>query len=109
MQDLAALIQNFGLAVAILIVLGVFLWRLLVWLKPWIEKLVSAHLAFVASTSEAVAKISETVDELKLLHTETAHQLQSTANQLGDIATTSKRASEILQAMANKQSEPGSK
>lgn len=102
MQDVANLIQNFGLAVAILIVLGVFLWRLLVWVKPWIEKLINTHIAFVNSTSATVAKISDTVDELKSLHV-------STSSRLDDIASNSKRASDLLQKMANHQNVPGVK
>lgn len=102
MQDIASLIQNFGLAVAILIVLGIFLWRLLVWIKPWIEKLITAHLAFVTTTSAAVAKITDTVDELKSLHVETSEKLEL-------LVGSSKKASDLLQKMANHQEVPGVK
>lgn len=102
MQDIASLIQNFGLAVAILIVLGIFLWRLLVWIKPWIEKLVTAHLAFVTSTSAAVEKIGESMSELKVLHVDTAERLD-------ELVTSSKKTSDLLQKMANHQEVPGVK
>lgn len=102
MQDIASLIQNFGLAVAILIVLGIFLWRLLVWLKPWVERLITTHIAFVNNTNTAVSKISETIDELKCVHAETASKLE-------ELVTSSKKASDLLQKMAHHQEVPGVK
>lgn len=110
MAEFANLIQNFGLAVAILIALGVFLWRLLVWIKPWVEKLVNAHLAFVNSTSATVDELKQTVSELKGLHEATTRNMgelvqsnMRTEQKLDKLVDSSARASDILQKMSNYQ------
>jgi hypothetical protein len=40
-------------------VLGVFLWRLLVWFKPWGEQLIREHILLVTELRGGIAKQSE--------------------------------------------------
>ena len=102
MQDLAALIQNLGLAVVLLLAIGIAFWRVIVWIKPWVERLITSHIAFVNSTDAAVTKLTDSVEELKHLHAGTAGQLQS-------ILESSKTTATLLQRMANHQDVPGEK
>jgi hypothetical protein len=64
-RSFAEMIQTFGLATAMLIVMGIFLWRLLGWIKPWAEKGMEAHLRFIAKTAETNEKLSDTLESTR--------------------------------------------
>lgn len=53
---------QYGIAIAVLaavlVVLCVFLWTVVRWLKPWAEKTIQSHINLTNETTEAVAKWS---------------------------------------------------
>lgn len=61
MSEWAQIVQTLGVAGACLLGLCMFCWRVLVWIRPWIEKVFSAHLELVDKTSGAIQGLTESL------------------------------------------------
>lgn len=68
MSDVSNMIQTFGLAVTILIFMGLFLWRIVVWFKPWAEKVISAHLSLVQALTECQRRQEAALETMASTH-----------------------------------------
>lgn len=64
-------LQMVGVPVAILIVLGLAMWKTARWLQPWVEKVLVSHLAFVDATESKLDMLCVKVER----HTESVDRL----------------------------------
>lgn len=52
-------VKSVGVSIAALIALATFLWRLLIWLKPWAEKAITAHINLVNVTCATIKRLEK--------------------------------------------------
>jgi len=64
-------LQMVGVPMAILIVLGLAMWRTARWLRPWVERVLNSHLQFVDGTAGKLDSLCEKVEG----HTESVDRL----------------------------------
>ena len=68
MGDVSNMIQTFGLAVTILFLVGLFIWRVVIWFKPWAEKVIVAHLTLVAALTECQKRQEAALETMASTH-----------------------------------------
>jgi hypothetical protein len=97
------LVQTFGLATGLLVVIGIATWRVLVWLKPWVEKAFAAHIDFVATTAHTVAKLGlvqerqeDTLVQIARTQEQQAVLLQQCVAQLEALRLSTERGNALL-------------
>ncbi len=54
MTEFSELVRALGLPGALLFIVGIVMWRVAKWAKPWGEEIVKSHLAFVRATSASM-------------------------------------------------------
>lgn len=84
--------QHFGLPVGLLVSLCVFLWRLLIWLKPFAERAIEANLGMIS----AITVSQETLVQIQGRHTDTLGQIARTQQQQVDLEQQNIRQLEAL-------------
>lgn len=83
MSDFTEILKNFGVAVAVLFALLIAIWRIAVWLKPWLEKLFTAHLSLVNAISQTQEKHTDSLQKIAEGQTQiVASQSQMASSQL---------------------------
>lgn len=87
--------QNFGVSVAMLAVICVFLWRALVWLKPRVDKLVDSHINLVNTTAESVASLTESRER----DSDSLASISNTMAKLTNAQEQSMKTLELLRAL----------
>jgi hypothetical protein len=77
-------LEKFGLPLVILVVLAWAIWRVAVWLRPWFERVLNAHLAFVDSVRESQVGLTKEVERAQI---KMAQQSVRTEEQVARLAT----------------------
>lgn len=95
MAEFYTLVQTFGFPAGSLITLSVFLWRVLIWLKPYVEKIIDAHVNMISTTTvtikqlgEAQEKQADTLVSLAATHEQQSKVLQQQTVRLDQIQQT---------------------
>lgn len=67
MEDVLRLADRYGVALVGLLVMCMFFWQVCRWLRPWIETLITSHVAFV----EKVGTTQDDLVQRNATHSET--------------------------------------
>ena len=92
MADFVDVAKNFGVAASVLFAMGMFFWRVLVWLKPWAERMFQAHISLVTTLNDTQRKHETTLQQM-------ADTQEAQTSLLGEMKTASIKTSEILSEM----------
>ena len=92
MADFVDIAKNFGVEAVILFAMGMFFWRVLVWLKPWAEQMFQAHISLVTTLNDTQREHGQTL--LKIADTQEAQ-----TSLLVEMKTASVKTSDILSEM----------
>lgn len=98
MSDVSNMIQTFGLAVAILICIGIFAWRVIVWFKPWAEKVITAHLTLVAALTECQKRQEAALEKVADTHAKQTETLVKQTGLITELKEASVTSNQILAA-----------
>jgi hypothetical protein len=58
------LVSKLGFPAAIVAVMGLSCWRIMVWLRPRVDQVIDAHLVFVNSINETMAKNTKALEQM---------------------------------------------
>lgn len=86
MTEFVQLLQAFGLPVALLAIVGLAIWRIILWLKPWAERAIQGHIDLLDATTKSLEKISD-------LHEQQAASMGQLAQEQKEIRTSVERIS----------------
>ena len=98
MGDVSNMIQTFGLAVTILIAVGFFAWRVIVWFKPWAEKVITAHLTLVAALTECQRRQESALEKVAESHSKQTDNLVKQTGLITELKEASVTSNQILAA-----------
>lgn len=93
MNEFIQIAQNFGVSVAMLAMIFMFLWRVLVWLKPRIDKLIDSHINLVETTAKSV-------DSLTKSRERDCNSLAAISSTMAQLATTQEQAARRLELIS---------
>lgn len=77
-------LERFGIPLVILGIVLWAIWRVAVWLRPWFERVLNAHLAFVDSVRESQVGLTKEVERAQI---KMAQQSVRTEEQVARLAT----------------------
>ena len=94
LEVLEKILDKHGVPIVLLAVIGLALWRILVWAKGWLEPIARGHVELIEELKKHAPQQTEKLEEVK-------QEMHKQSDSLESIDTTTKKTAEATTAISN--------